>query len=139
MRNSIRLSEKHGVNPSLIVCFWCGDSTGVALAGRLAGDAKAPKNMYVDYEPCDKCKTQMSKGTLLMEVGSQPVHQGQTPMKQGNDKVYPSGRWLVLMGKSADNFLMNIKPPELQAAIRSAGKVVVEHGVFQTIVDLSES
>jgi hypothetical protein len=38
MKDSIRLSEKHGVNPSLMLCFYCGEASGVALLGRLKGD-----------------------------------------------------------------------------------------------------
>ena len=51
----IRLSEKHGVNPSLIVCPVCGKDMAIALFGRLKGDAKAPMKVQGN-ELCDDCK-----------------------------------------------------------------------------------
>lgn len=40
MSKNIRLSEKHGVNPSIIVCPICDKETGIALLGKLKGDKK---------------------------------------------------------------------------------------------------
>ena len=54
MSNSIKISPKYGVNPSLINCFFCGESKGIALMGKLKNDAEAPKECVMDYEPCDK-------------------------------------------------------------------------------------
>lgn len=65
---SIPLSPKHGVNPSLIKCFWCGKDKGVALLGKLKGDAEAPREIVPDPEPCDACKATMAKGVTLLEV-----------------------------------------------------------------------
>ena len=40
----IRLSEKHGVNPSIGVCFYCNQDNGeVVLPGRLPDDREAPR------------------------------------------------------------------------------------------------
>lgn len=64
----IILSPKHGVNPSLLKCFWCGKDKGVALLGRLKGDAEAPREIIPDPEPCDACKAAMAKGVTLLEV-----------------------------------------------------------------------
>ena len=69
-KDSIKLSEKHGVNPSLTVCFWCGEHTGIALLVRLPGDKEAPKEIIADYEPCDKCKEQWNKGIPIIEVSA---------------------------------------------------------------------
>ena len=42
---SIKVSEKHGVNPSMEVCFICGQDTGaILLLGRLPGDKEAPRH-----------------------------------------------------------------------------------------------
>lgn len=53
-KESIRVSEKHGVNPSMTYCAICGESIGLALHGRLPGDAQAPRDIP-DDSPCDKC------------------------------------------------------------------------------------
>ena len=60
MTRSIPISQKHGVNPSLILCPCCGESTGVALMGRLKDDQEAPRHCP-DVEPCEKCKTQFAE------------------------------------------------------------------------------
>lgn len=55
MSKSIRFSEKHGVNPSLLVCLVCGKDTGVALVGRLPYDKEAHRKMS-DRGPCEACE-----------------------------------------------------------------------------------
>lgn len=64
----LRLSEKHGVNPSVDKCFYCGEDRGIVLFGRLAGDAEAPRSMVCDYVPCDRCAAWMTKGVILLSV-----------------------------------------------------------------------
>lgn len=55
-RKSITLSPKYGVNPSVLHCFICGKETGVALLGKLKGDAEAPHNISDPNEICDDCR-----------------------------------------------------------------------------------
>ena len=66
MSKSLRLSEKHGVNPSMLVCPICFADKGVALLGRLKGDKEAPRAIP-DDEPCDECKENMELGFLIVE------------------------------------------------------------------------
>ena len=40
-KNSITLSPKHGVNPSVLCCICCGKDYGVAMLGKLKGDKEA--------------------------------------------------------------------------------------------------
>lgn len=80
----MRLSAKHGVNPSMGVCFWCGEDDGtIALPGRLPGDAEAPRRAVWSMEPCAKCKANMALGITLMEAN-------------GDTKPEPTGRWVVV-------------------------------------------
>lgn len=67
MRNNkgITLSEKHGVNPSLILCPYCGKETGIALFGKLEGDKEAPRNVVGD-DLCDECKKKVEDGLVLI-------------------------------------------------------------------------
>ena len=53
--SSIILSEKHGVNPSIEKCFYCGNDKGIILFGKLKGDEHAPKEVINDLTPCEKC------------------------------------------------------------------------------------
>lgn len=84
--SSIRVSEKHGVNPSLEQCFVCGEAKGVVLFGRMKGDAEAPRQVCMDKEPCDKCKEHMTMGVILISV------------KEGTDmdNPYRTGGWCVV-------------------------------------------
>jgi hypothetical protein len=44
MKGDIKLSPQHGVNPSIGVCFYCGEDSGeIILPGRLKGDVEAPR------------------------------------------------------------------------------------------------
>lgn len=82
--SGIRMSEKHGVNPSLLLCPICGEDSGVALVGRLPNDAEAPRRM-LDQEPCKKCVDLMKQGCFLIEVDD-PV-QGEKPRRTGRMSV----------------------------------------------------
>ena len=66
--SSIRLSPKYGVNASMLVCPFCGQSTSVALLGKIKGmtDAEAPRSM-ADQEPCQECQDYAKQGVLLRE------------------------------------------------------------------------
>jgi hypothetical protein len=60
----IMVSEKHGVNPSLMRCPCCGKDTGVALLGRLPNDAEAPRQIP-DVEPCEACRAEFTRYKTL--------------------------------------------------------------------------
>ena len=65
--DSILLSPKHGVNPSVTHCECCGKTIGVALLGKLKGDAEAPKDIYMGL--CDDCqKVVDADGLMIIEV-----------------------------------------------------------------------
>lgn len=53
MGKNIKLSPKHGVNPSMLQCACCGKDMGLALFGRLKGDAEAPRIIKNDL--CEDC------------------------------------------------------------------------------------
>ena len=64
---TIRPSEEHGVNPSVMICFFCGESSGVALLGANRGE-KAPREAIYDMAPCQACEEYMEKGIMLLSV-----------------------------------------------------------------------
>lgn len=92
----IMLSKEHGVNPSMMVCFWCGEEKGIALLGKLKGDAEAPRKAVYDYDPCEKCLEKQKQGVMLVEV---TLIECDRPPIGGDDKgqpVFPTGKWSVL-------------------------------------------
>jgi len=90
MAKNIKLSEKHGVNPSLDICFWCGTPKGVALFGKLRDDKEAPREVVTGYDPCDECKKNMAMGITFIEASS--------------DHGY-TGRWWVLKEEAVRGFI----------------------------------
>lgn len=84
--SGVRLSPKYGVNPTLAVCFWCGEERGdIALLGRIGGreDREAPRRSVVDFQPCDKCRASMNSGFTLMETTAHPNGVCSAPMQAG--------------------------------------------------------
>ena len=69
--SGVRLSEKHGVNPTLLCCPLRGKDTGVGLLGRLPGDAEAPGRSR-DVAPCEECAGYMKQGVLLIGCEGSP-------------------------------------------------------------------
>lgn len=94
----MRLHPEHGVNPTLGLCFWCGEPNGEVLLVGAAVSGKAPLRAVGSYDPCSGCKTQMEKGITLLEVVNDlPQASGQPCIKEisGGAKLYPTGRWVV--------------------------------------------
>jgi len=66
-KNSITLSPKYGVNPSITHCECCGKELGLALLGKLKGDEEAPKDIYMGL--CDECQKVVDEdGLMIIEV-----------------------------------------------------------------------
>ena len=71
MSENIKLSPKHGVNPTISICFYCGaEKNEIALLGKIGGknDLEAPRKTVLNYEPCEKCAEIMAKGITLIGV-----------------------------------------------------------------------
>jgi hypothetical protein len=70
------------------VCFLCGeDKNELILAGAFGGK-EAPRRGVWNKEPCDKCKSWMEKGVILIEVSEKLTEDEQNP--------YRCGGWSVL-------------------------------------------
>lgn len=80
MNNSVTLSSRHGVNPSVLHCICCGKDYGVALLGKLKNDEEAPRDIYQGL--CDDCKGVIDKGGVMIievkdgESGDNPYRTG---------------------------------------------------------------
>ena len=104
MSNSITLSPKYGVNPTIPVCFWCGkEKNEVALMGRMGDgrkheDFEAPRHMVLDFEPCEEWTRGMALGFTVIEATTTPNSRSSVEIQQG---VYPTGRFVVLKTEAA--------------------------------------
>lgn len=78
--DSIILSEEHGVNPSITHCECCGKEIGIALFGKLKGDAEAPRDVYMGL--CDDCQSVVDQdGLMIIEV--RDGEKGNNPYRTG--------------------------------------------------------
>lgn len=122
MNKGIKISPKYGVNPTIPVCFWCGKQKNeIALMGRMKGDIEAPKNMVLDYVPCEECQSHMAMGVAILEASDHPNTEGQPPMQKG---VYPTSRFVVVTTECADR-VFNAYAPWSEGK-----KVFVDSDVF---------
>lgn len=137
MSKGIEVSPKHGLNPTIPVCFWCGkDKNEIALLGRIRekttnrygsetivrdSDIEALSRMVLDYEPCDEFQKMWDSGVAVIEVQETPINPGQPEIQKG---IYPTGRFAVVTVEGADRVFP-------QCAPWSKGqKVLVDSDVF---------
>lgn len=137
MSKGIEISPKHGLNPTIPVCFWCGkEKNEIALLGRIRekttnrfganvtkrdSDIEAPRRMVLDYEPCDGCQKMWDSGVAVIEVQETPTMPNQPEIQKG---VYPTSRFVVMTVEGADRVFP-------QHAPWSKGqKVLVDSEVF---------
>lgn len=120
MSNSIKLSPKHGLNPCIPVCFFCGqDKNEIALLGQIGDrrkgeDIKAPMKAVLDYVPCEECQKKFAEGVLLIEVTNSPEYIGM-PIAEN---AYPTGRYVV------------VKPEALNGDYKAGSKALVHKKDF---------
>ena len=130
---SIKISQKHGLNPSIPICFWCGkDKNEIALLGKLKNDEEAPEEVLLDYEPCDECKEKMEKGVLCIEVLKEnPNNLPPISKDPNNQEVYPTGRFFVITEECANRIFEN-------SNFKKGGRCCIESDLFNLIFEQIE-
>lgn len=124
MTNGIRVSEKHGLNPSLKVCFWCGKETGeILLMGRMKGDIEAPRRTFTDYNPCPECQKLWELGGVVIET-TEAREDGPPPMTK-DGRYAPTGRSLVIKREAFEEMFNH----------PSANVVLVGKKVYNEIIE----
>ena len=144
MSRSIEVSPKHGLNPTIPVCFWCGkEKNEIALMGRVrekdhngravrGSDVEMPMKAVLDYEPCECCKTQFSQGVQIIECVDH-VQDGRPPISKDDkgNKVFPTGRTLVFRPEAAQN-IFNVDKSMLEAG----KKLCLDDTMFGQLLDM---
>jgi len=119
--SGIRLSPKHGVNPAIPVCFYCGKSKNeIILTGRLKDDAEAPQRAVWSKAPCDECAAFMKQGVICIS----------TRNGESGDNPYRTGRFAVLTDEAIQRM---VSPPELAASILKARVVFMPDEVWDRL------
>lgn len=104
MGRGIKLSEKHGVNPSVEKCFVCQKDVGVVLFGKLKGDIQAPRDVTLSYDPCDECLGYMERGIILISVDEDKTEDENNPWR--------SGGWCVVKDEAVKRMQFNPEEEE---------------------------
>ena len=127
--SSIRLSPKHGINPSIPKCFYCQeDKSEIVFFGLLPNDAEAPMHgPIIDMGPCDECASLMKKGVLLISVRDGEMEKEEEALDRARASFerahgYRSEKW------KADRFGYIPNP------YRTGGWVVVSDDAFSRAV-----
>lgn len=96
-KGSIRLHPQHGLNPTLSLCFYCGQETGeIALLGA-AYKGEAPRQMVTGLVPCAACLRQWGEeGVALVEVEERVPQQQGPGRPPSKPQQIPTGRWVVV-------------------------------------------
>ena len=118
MSKDIKISPKYGVNPTIPVCFFCGEPKNeIALMGKMKGDIEAPKKMVLDYGPCEHCKAQWDMGVPLIECVTSSFIDDDRPGisvdPATNELLYPTGRHCVVKIEAARR-MFNVPDEQIQ-------------------------
>jgi hypothetical protein len=96
--DSISLHPKYGLNPSVGMCFWCGEDTGEILLYGNHIKTEAPMRSVASYAPCEKCAAKWEQGFVFIEADTQPLAEGQPEISPG---AYPTGNYAVINPEAA--------------------------------------
>jgi predicted hydrocarbon binding protein len=99
-KDSITLSPKHGVNPSITHCECCGKEIGIALFGRLKKDEEAPRDIAMGL--CDDCQKVIdAKGLIIIEVRD----------GESSKNPYRTGRLIGITKDAKERMFKDINSP----------------------------
>ena len=147
MSRSIEVSPKHGFNPTIPVCFWCGkEKNEIALMGRVrekdhngravrGSDIEMPMKMVLDYEPCECCKEHFSQGVQVIEC-EHHVQDGRPPITKDDtgNEVFPTGRTIVFRPEAAQR-IFNVDSSMLEAG----KKLCLNNTLFSQLLDMVDN
>ena len=135
MKDSIRISEKHGVNPAMTQCFWCGElKNELVLFGRVKNDLKAPRVVMFNYSPCDKCQEGFDQGITVIEASSEPTHKNQAVIQEG---CYPTGRLVVIKEEAAERMFGELFEGDMAENVLRKRQCFMEPEVFEPLFGAS--
>jgi len=127
---SIYLHNEHGVNPTMSICWICGEPKEILLVGAkvkqfkdigLADQSgKMVDKVCIDKEPCDKCKEWMEQGIICISVKDSDID---------NENPYRTGGWSVI---KEDAIRRMIKPQELVDNICKVRILFVPDSIWKT-------
>jgi len=104
----MRLSVKHGLNPTLTTCFVCGKENELLLVGsntKQFREAGVPVSKTgempirigaINTEPCNECKEYMRRGIICISVKDG---------EEGKHNPYRTGGWVVIKDSTLEKIV----------------------------------
>ena len=135
MSNSVKISPRHGLNPSIPICFWCGEEKNeVVLLGKMnKEDSEAPRRILIDYEPCEKCKKAFEQGIQVIGVNTTPFFDNQEPLKkEGDARLYPSGAYFIATEQWVNRVIAD---EDIRNSTLKTRKLLMEDNIVKDIVN----
>jgi len=141
MSKATYLSKKHGVNPSITQCWYCGKDDALVLFGRVGGqraadmgwgnnpteyDVEAPRKICCGPEyPCPDCVALMEKGIIFISVrdGEEKPEKGVIP------NPYRTGGWSVL----SEEYVIRTFTPDIVEEMLTSRLAFVEDKVWDEL------
>lgn len=142
MSDEVKLSPKHGVNPTIPICFWCGkEKNEVALLGQInKEDSEAPRRVIMDYEPCEQCKELFSMGIHIIGVSTEPIVETMFPIvNDDNIKLYPTGSMFVSTEEWVTSFLTVNNQQSMLENVLSSRVLMLPDTIVTEIIDDSKA
>lgn len=138
MSDSIKISPKYGLNPTIPVCFWCGkEKNEVALLGKInKEDSKAPMKAVINYEPCDKCNEFFSKGIQVIGITKHPIIKGLFPImiQDKQNAFFPTGTMFVATDTWIKDFLTTNEKEYMIDEVLKKRKLLLPDPIVSDIV-----
>lgn len=142
MSNDIKLSPEHGLNPTIPVCFWCGqEKEEIALLGKIdKEDSEAPRKIILNYEPCDKCKEFFNRGIHVIGVTEEPIVETMFPIvDDGKVKLYPTGSMFVAPEDWVKDFLTANEKEGMIEEVLEKKTLLMPDALVSQIIDESNA
>ena len=131
MSKGIRIHPEHGLNPTMGVCFWCGQTDGTIAMLGASYQGEAPHKMVLDYEPCDACREKMERGIACFQVFDGVTGHDNPPLDKKNPHSIPTGRWAVVTRDAAERWLAD--DPDLLKATLNSGRILVGEELWKIV------
>lgn len=128
-KKGVKLSPKHGVNPCIPICCWCGEEKNeIALLGKLKDDAEAPRSAILDYEPCEECLKKFNLGVVFIEVTASQPYKNVMPISEQKGKaLYPTFRYSVIKLDAAKRLFHDEK-------LKNGSRLLIEDDLYSGLV-----
>lgn len=127
---SIPVSPKHGLNPTVPVCLYCGkDKNEIAVCGKVnKQDDEMPMRCVIDALPCDECRKLWQAGVVLIRA-SKTKKGRMVPVKapDGTSTLYLDGSTMLVTEEGAQRLF--------QSSMKKGDPVYLDDKVFDSLYE----